>query len=157
MTNEEAYLALQEACGFKPGDRVKILRRASYHENGWDNDWTDSMEMCIGGTFDVKEINGLYGIRLKDYNEAFPSSGHYYPFFVLELIEKKKEEKKLFDPDYRPEVFQKVLIRDNNAQEWQGDIFQQYVKDTTWPFVCLGSSYIQCIPFVGNENLLGRK
>lgn len=54
------------------------------------------------------------------------------------------------------EPFQKVLVRDNDDDVWQADYFSHYEKDDKIaPYVCVGSYYRFCIPYEGNEHLLG--
>jgi hypothetical protein len=50
--------------------------------------------------------------------------------------------------------FDKVLVRDNNEQLWLADLFGFYRK-TLYPFMCVGHYTNQCIPYEGNEHLLG--
>lgn len=64
----------------------------------------------------------------------------------LMLVE-YEEEQTLF------ELFDKVLVRDNDNEEWKVGIFSQS-NDSLYRFVCV-SVYKQCIPFSGNEHLLG--
>ena len=51
--------------------------------------------------------------------------------------------------------FDKVLVRDNNEQEWKINFFSHYNKDVCYKYYCLKSCYNQCIPYEGNEHLLG--
>lgn len=51
--------------------------------------------------------------------------------------------------------FDKVLVRDNNEQEWKINFFSHYNKDFCYKYYCLKSCYNQCIPYEGNEHLLG--
>ena len=51
--------------------------------------------------------------------------------------------------------FDKVLVRDNNEQEWKINFFSHYKKDVYYKYYCLKSCYNQCIPYEGNEHLLG--
>lgn len=51
--------------------------------------------------------------------------------------------------------FDKVLVRDNNEQEWKINFFSHYNKDFCYKYYCLKSCYNQCIPYEGNERLLG--
>ncbi len=49
-----------------------------------------------------------------------------------------------------------VLIRTENSDIWEGDIFVRYDKNATInKFHCIGGWYEKCIPFEGNEWLLG--
>ena len=53
--------------------------------------------------------------------------------------------------------FDKVLVRDNDRGKWRASIFSYHIKgrQTCYPFCCIGNSFSQCIPFEGNEHLLG--
>lgn len=51
--------------------------------------------------------------------------------------------------------FQKVLVRDFNNDKWRCAWFSDYDKTLHYPFITTGSDYRQCIPFKGNERLLG--
>lgn len=59
--------------------------------------------------------------------------------------------------DLKPKVelkpFDKVLVRDFKNQAWTISIFG--FKDAGLYFCCNGTSYQQCIPYKGNESLLG--
>lgn len=58
-----------------------------------------------------------------------------------------------FECPFKP--FDKVLVRDNNEQEWKINFFSHYNKDVCYKYYCLKSFYNQCIPYEGNEHLLG--
>ena len=52
--------------------------------------------------------------------------------------------------------FDKVLVRDNNGEFWEINIFGRYVEsDPVFPYICINERYKQCIPYEGNESLLG--
>ena len=57
-------------------------------------------------------------------------------------------------PELKP--FDKVLVRDNNTDVWQIELFE---SDKTafleYGYACLTTSWRQCIPYEGNEHLLG--
>lgn len=59
----------------------------------------------------------------------------------------------------KPEVpfkpFDKVLVRDNDEGEWYANYFSHYKENNDCPYVCIDNSYIYCIPYEGNEHLLG--
>lgn len=50
--------------------------------------------------------------------------------------------------------FQQVLVRDEKDNEWMCDIYSQYDNETEY-HSCVGGRYKYCIPYEGNENLLG--
>lgn len=51
--------------------------------------------------------------------------------------------------------FDKVLVRDNDKQKWTVDYFSFADKEQVYPFICVGHYVSQCIPYNGNEHLLG--
>lgn len=52
--------------------------------------------------------------------------------------------------------FQKVLVRDDKDDVWKADYFSHYEEDDeSLPYICVGSFYKLCIPYEGNEHLLG--
>ncbi len=54
--------------------------------------------------------------------------------------------------------FDRVLVRDENSEPWHINYFSYYTLsrgDGKTRYRCLDTSYAQCIPFEGNESLLG--
>lgn len=53
----------------------------------------------------------------------------------------------------------RVLVRDRNNDEWRGQFFSHYNNCSDRPYICIGIErlfeYKQCIPYEGNEHLLG--
>lgn len=105
------------------------------------------------------------------------SMGHRTSFFKKDLcklrLATEEEKQKLFSAlakegkvwipekkqivDLKPKVklkpFDKVLVRDFENQAWTTSFFG--FKDAGLYFCCNGRSYQQCIPYEGNEHLLG--
>jgi len=78
MTEKEAYTKLQECCGIKIGDTIKVLRKAKDKESGWGTCWDYLMDEAIGKELVVKFINPNSGFLLED--------NFWYPWFVLEKV-----------------------------------------------------------------------
>ena len=55
--------------------------------------------------------------------------------------------------EFKP--FQKVLIRDNDSQRWRAGFYSHFDGISPCPHRCVGTSAAQCIPYEGNERLLG--
>lgn len=80
-----------------------------------------------------------------------------------QLFDALAKENKAWDSDkkaivdLKPKVelkpFDKVLIRDFGSQAWQVSFFGY--KDSDSYYCCNGCSWNQCIPYIGNESLLG--
>lgn len=58
------------------------------------------------------------------------------------------------DEEYEFKPFDKVLVRDSNMEEWQVDLFS-HIKEADYNFIAVGGCWQQCIPFEGNEHLVG--
>lgn len=65
------------------------------------------------------------------------------------------EKKQIVDlkPKCELKPFDKVLVRDSESQAWQVSLFSY--KDSDFYYCCNGCSWNQCIPYIGNESLLG--
>lgn len=61
--------------------------------------------------------------------------------------------------DLKPKVglkpFDKVLVRDYDNEIWHANLFSNYMSEGSYGCVC--SAYKQCIPYKGNEHLLGTR
>jgi hypothetical protein len=53
------------------------------------------------------------------------------------------------------EPFMKVLVRSDNSDVWECDFFSLYNPKCSNRFHCIGAWYNICIPYIGNEHLLG--
>lgn len=51
--------------------------------------------------------------------------------------------------------FDKVLVRDDNERCWNCELFDSYRRDMHYHFNGIAACYKQCIPYEGNEHLLG--
>lgn len=72
------------------------------------------------------------------------------------------ENQDLWELDTKPHYdisqfkpFQKVLTRDTENGTWMANLFSNEDARTKARFRCVNSIWIQCIPFEGNEHLLG--
>ena len=56
-------------------------------------------------------------------------------------------------------VFDKILVRDTNTENWKPAFFESEFKDASYTYYkIIGSdiAYRQCIPYEGNENKLNK-
>lgn len=57
-------------------------------------------------------------------------------------------------PTFKP--YDKVLVRDDDENDnWQCGLFSHYDEDDEYPYCCVGCHYAYCIPYEGNEHLVG--
>lgn len=119
----------------------------------------DGREARFLGEIKNIEYPLIFAIRHKETNEEYlqtnTASGKYLTNkresvsdIILEIEEPKQE--------YQFKPFDKVLVRDSDSGIWSADFFS-YLRGEEFLFnhVCVGNSYTQCIPYDGNEHLLG--
>ena len=58
------------------------------------------------------------------------------------------------EPAHEFKPFDLVLGRDQDVDVWRCDFFS-HINEDDGGFVCIGSYWNQCIPYEGNESLLG--
>lgn len=65
------------------------------------------------------------------------------------------EKKVIVDlkPNVELKPFDKVLVRGGDTRKWEADLFG--FKSDTGLYHCVGGSWSRCIPYEGNEHLLG--
>ncbi len=67
-------------------------------------------------------------------------------------VKPKKPKKQ----EHRFKPFEKVLVRDTNCGVWVANLFSNYWGKCKFaPYWTISGSYAQCIPYEGNEHLLG--
>lgn len=59
------------------------------------------------------------------------------------------EKPKFFEP------FEKVLVRDQKTDKWTVDLYGFEEKKDGYNYQCVGGCCVYCIPYKGNEHLLG--
>lgn len=125
---------------------------------------SDFTEMSIIDYFDKPSSFGENEFRLKhltvktkDFQKAdeehrewfFDLMENSYTFVVdcgrMTAVEKKA-------PNFKP--YDRVLVR-NRKQSWKIDLFSHYEQFGSYHYRTLGGYYEYCIPFDGNEHLVG--
>ena len=56
-------------------------------------------------------------------------------------------------PQFKP--FDKVLVRNGESWKWKCAFYSYFESYSTYPHVTSNGAYIMCIPFEGNEHLVG--
>lgn len=62
---------------------------------------------------------------------------------------------KVVEPKCLLKPFDKVLVRDSDAGIWKAAHFSHYIGEYEYPYFTTASAYKQCVPYEGNEHLLG--
>lgn len=78
-------------------------------------------------------------------------------FDALAKKGKQWDAKKKMIVDLKQKVelkpFDKVLVRDSKSDNWRANLFSHIEKDGYYH--CVSANWIYCIPYIGNESLLG--
>lgn len=87
----------------------------------------------------------------KELFDKIEEAGYKWNADTLELEEVVPKFKNKFKP------FDKVLVRNHTDEKWTIDLFSYYdEKDKGFPFICINDFYRYCIPYEGNEHLVGK-
>lgn len=101
------------------------------------------------GFEDSFQYDGKYMAKYHDAEcMLFPSRDQrdWSKFGVTDQVTDQKQETEL-------KPFDKVLVRNNDDDEWVCDIFS-HIDELAF-YYCVGTRWEQCIPYEGNEHLLG--
>lgn len=111
----------------------------------------------------IRVMKRSYGLRFDKYgrymgNEYPDSECILFPSKEIRTWEGWKLPKPHYDiKNFKP--FDKVLVRDADDGKWVAAFYNHYMyeeKDYPYQFATIGTDvYGQCIPFDGNEHLLG--
>lgn len=118
-------------------------------------DYFDKSSSFGGEEFKIKRLT----VKTKDYQKAEDDQREWYfelmeqsYTFVVDCGRVTMVDKKA--PDFK--TYDKVLVR-NRKQSWKIDLFSHYEQFGSYNFRTLGGYYEYCIPFDGNEHLLGKE
>lgn len=128
----------------------QAIKANGYH---W-NEETKTLEKLIKPKFKVGDriTNGKTSIKI-----GYIDDEYYYEIsrnIASRLLIKNQDEWELVPNKFdilKLKPFDKVLVRDFDNEVWDVDFFSRLLDGKH--FKCLGSSYVQCIPYKGNEYL----
>lgn len=115
-------------------------------------------ELSNGSVETIVEYSKLFGLRFNTsiYIDYIPASEDMKEklFKAIDNNGYKWDGKNLVKKEHQFKPFDKVLVRDKDDTTWKIDIYSHY-DDDSFPFTTITNSYKQCIPFEGNEHLVG--
>lgn len=105
----------------------------------------------------INQVEGEFFSRISRIKRFATDSEKQQFFDALEKEGKAWDAEKKQIVDLKPKVelkpFDKVLVRNDKEDQWSANIFSYQVRDM---YHCLGECYWRyCIPYEGNEHLLG--
>ena len=157
MSDRESYIKRQaewvKANNLKPGDMVKVLRKARDYESGWPIDWVHEMDSCVGKVLEVKKIIDK-SIALYTEDE---SDWWQYPYFILEKVVDNKDKEWTVSYGLKVKTGDPVLMRSVSGELWTYCVFSHVHpnKEAFYPYRGCGNESSYCIPYKGNEHLVG--
>ena len=82
-TAEGLYQMTVDLLAFEVGDTVRVTHKVPDNYNGWQNSWSDSMDVFIGREY---KIQGIFetGIQLEH------TDSYKFPIYSLELVKRKE-------------------------------------------------------------------
>lgn len=112
-------------------------------------------------TYDLNIKSGGYGIKdlivdnyrkatskeIKQIFDFMKQQGFKYNPTNISIKSKNKE--------YHFKPFEKVLVRDGIDEEWRCNFYSHKESNSENPYRCVYSEFKYCIPYIGNEHLLG--
>ena len=139
---------------FKSMDNQWLKYHAFVDPNGtWFN-----CNSAFGRTFNERE--NIFRLRLATATETIKLlsslAKHGKRWNAEKLCVEELQNTKKNEVQFKP--FDKVLARGNGDDFWTADFFSYVTTDFSNNmelYVCVGDSYYQCIPYEGNESLLG--
>ena len=153
MSYEERQAEWVKKHDVKVGDRVRLIRAASNEEDGWPSFWPRSADGWIGNILRVRSIGSL---NILCYN---PDADDWFgfPYFVLEKVMEHKDKEWEVSYGLKVKTGDPVLMREDVASTWLYSVFshKHSREDVPYPYYGAGILAEFCIPYVGNEHLVG--
>lgn len=142
---------------FKNGDIVTIMPRIGdkliYLFKAEDNEKYYGHAFLDGNISIVNEDSYCQ----KDFSTARPSTEEEKQQLFEALAKKGKawdaENKEVADLKPKVKPFDRVLVRDSKSDNWRANLFGYIGKDGYYH--CVYANWAYCIPYEGNESLLG--
>lgn len=110
-------------------------------------------------------LNEMFGLLFDDEVESSEECRFAKEEEKQQLFDALAKEGKAWDAEkkmivnLKPKIelkpFEKVLVRNRNTQRWNVDLFGFKSDGVNVFYHCVGSSWNFCIPYIGNESLLG--
>lgn len=104
-------------------------------------------------------VPGRYTCVTQHFHIEESNAAQIYIYNIEEKIGGKLDLKTLEieEPKCEFKTFDKVLGRNEKDDVWEADLFSHYREESQYPFRCIGFSRKYCIPYEGNEHLLGTR
>jgi hypothetical protein len=154
--------AYKECCGLATEEeKAKLFQAIKDHGYKWNAE-TKTLEKMVEPKFKEgdkvrgKYINNIYTISCITSAGYELTNGQLFPFNAEDCYELVPGK---FNIGTLKPFESRVLVRDRDNDEWRGQFFSHYYNCSDRPYICIRieglCEYKQCIPYEGNEHLLG--
>lgn len=146
---------------FKRGDVVRSIDDGTQAVfKGWESDDYTSFYASIVHYAEVDEWDEDIVFAVESFYKEYEEFARGFIVDAEEHYNGKYNPDTLQVEPVKPKCpfksFDKVLVRDDGIQDWCANYFSHYREnDEDYPYACIDSFYRYCIPYEGNEHLLG--
>lgn len=109
-----------------------------------DNEDSYPIRVKVGNTIIRHKEDGRYDGKYAGECVLFTSKDQRYWSKFERFWDKPKVEK--FDPKTL-QPFDRVLVRDNDDEKWDCDLFSYYDENQSYPYVFVSRPWSHCIPY----------
>lgn len=146
---------------FKDGDIVRcingtivLIKKKSFSQKVYFHAY------MVNGKIYFQERNSEYYGHIDDIKRVATEEEKQQLFDAIAKEGKAWDAEKKAIVDLKPKVelkpFDKVLCRDDIGKEWHIDLFESMVTHSSkYNYKCMANIWKFCIPYIGNEHLLG--
>lgn len=114
------------------------------------------MLICVMSIY-INQVEGEFFSRISRIKRFATDSEKQQLFDALAKEGKRWDSEKKQIVDLKPKVelkpFDKVLVRDSESDKWRANLFG-YIDNGEY-YHCVFANWVYCIPYAGNEHLLG--
>jgi hypothetical protein len=162
--NKYTLIALNENCDVRlatEDEKIKLFDAIKANGYKWNAE-TKTLEKLIVPKFKVGDRikwfkNGNIYEIIKIVSNCYIAN---YLGSDITILWNRQDEYELVPNKFdisTLKAYDKVLVRDTNVQVWVADLFSHVLDRPLggYTFACVGHYSYQCIPYLGNEHLLG--
>lgn len=134
-------------------------RPHSFTDRGFERKWDHSGkwhgDLVLEVPDNEPQFNSPYSIeqldKLKGYIEQLIGVNQGVIDDMNRMIQELRKTGNSLKTEFKP--FDRVLVRDVDSCKWCCDFFSHF--NSALDYECIGGTWCQCIPYAGNESLVG--
>lgn len=115
---------------------------------------TVSAVLYTNDTLGIYDSKGVYRLSKEITLASIEARNKFYSTLIREGYIYDKEQHKFIKQEFKP--FDRVLVKDDFNDPWKTDILFELCRSNHYYYRCATGYYRLCIPYKGNEYLLGK-